>query len=56
METFGHLGDCWSHVSLLLCRISVMKLLTHNMLTSKCLKGVQVGYPLKIIVSMTLKW
>jgi multifunctional methyltransferase subunit TRM112 len=28
-----------------------MKLLTHNMLTSKCLKGVQVGYPLKIIVS-----
>nr|CAG4641391.1 EOG090X0LTV [Eulimnadia texana] len=23
-----------------------MKLLTHNMLTSKCLKNVQVGYPL----------
>nr|CAG4638882.1 EOG090X0LTV [Cyclestheria hislopi] len=26
-----------------------MKLLTHNMLTSKCLKGVNVGYPLGII-------
>jgi len=26
-----------------------MKLLTHNMLTSKCLKGVTVGYPLEII-------
>jgi multifunctional methyltransferase subunit TRM112 len=26
-----------------------MKLLTHNMLTSKCIKGVSVGYPLKII-------
>ncbi|XP_028150745.1 multifunctional methyltransferase subunit TRM112-like protein [Diabrotica virgifera virgifera] len=25
-----------------------MKLLTHNMLTSKCMKGVSVGYPLKI--------
>ncbi|XP_022915671.1 multifunctional methyltransferase subunit TRM112-like protein [Onthophagus taurus] len=25
-----------------------MKLLTHNMLSSKCLKGVQVGYPLKL--------
>nr|CAD7570404.1 unnamed protein product [Timema californicum] len=25
-----------------------MKLLTHNMLTSKCIKGVSVGYPLKI--------
>ncbi|KAL3276174.1 hypothetical protein HHI36_020893 [Cryptolaemus montrouzieri] len=25
-----------------------MKLLTHNMLTSKCLKGVSVGYPLGI--------
>ncbi|XP_001607595.1 multifunctional methyltransferase subunit TRM112-like protein [Nasonia vitripennis] len=25
-----------------------MKLLTHNMLTSKCLKGVTVGYPLGI--------
>jgi len=28
-----------------------MKLLTHNMLTSKCLKGVNVGYPLGIVVS-----
>nr|CAG4642234.1 EOG090X0LTV [Eurycercus lamellatus] len=26
-----------------------MKLLTHNMLTSKCLKGVSVGYPLGIL-------
>ncbi|KAG8223620.1 hypothetical protein J437_LFUL003488 [Ladona fulva] len=26
-----------------------MKLLTHNMLTSKCLKGVNVGYPLGIL-------
>ncbi|XP_046736381.1 multifunctional methyltransferase subunit TRM112-like protein isoform X1 [Diprion similis] len=26
-----------------------MKLLTHNMLTSKCLKGVTVGYPLAIV-------
>nr|CAH7737782.1 unnamed protein product [Callosobruchus chinensis] len=25
-----------------------MKLLTHNMLTSKCMKGVSVGYPLGI--------
>uniref|UniRef100_A0A1B6JDB0 Multifunctional methyltransferase subunit TRM112-like protein n=1 Tax=Homalodisca liturata TaxID=320908 RepID=A0A1B6JDB0_9HEMI len=25
-----------------------MKLLTHNMLTSKCIKGVKVGYPLRI--------
>nr|CAG4651521.1 EOG090X0LTV [Simocephalus serrulatus]SVE94656.1 EOG090X0LTV [Simocephalus serrulatus] len=25
-----------------------MKLLTHNLLTSKCLKGVTVGYPLAI--------
>ncbi|XP_058802298.1 multifunctional methyltransferase subunit TRM112-like protein [Phymastichus coffea] len=25
-----------------------MKLLTHNMLTSKCMKGVQVGYPLAL--------
>ncbi|KAJ8668824.1 hypothetical protein QAD02_000083 [Eretmocerus hayati] len=25
-----------------------MKLLTHNMLTSKCVKGVLVGYPLAI--------
>ena len=29
-----------------------MKLLTHNMLTSKCLKGVTVGYPLGILVSI----
>ncbi|KAH9400969.1 hypothetical protein TYRP_002552 [Tyrophagus putrescentiae] len=28
-----------------------MKLLTHNMLTSKCLKGVVTGYPLKLEVS-----
>ncbi|CAG9863854.1 unnamed protein product [Phyllotreta striolata] len=28
-----------------------MKLLTHNMLTSKCIKGVSVGYPLKINAS-----
>jgi multifunctional methyltransferase subunit TRM112 len=27
-----------------------MKLLTHNMLTSKCLKGVNVGYPLGIVI------
>uniref|UniRef100_A0A1B6DIN9 Multifunctional methyltransferase subunit TRM112-like protein n=1 Tax=Clastoptera arizonana TaxID=38151 RepID=A0A1B6DIN9_9HEMI len=26
-----------------------MKLLTHNMLTSKCIKGVNVGYPLGIL-------
>ncbi|KMQ86269.1 hypothetical protein RF55_14781 [Lasius niger] len=26
-----------------------MKLLTHNMLTSKAIKGVTVGYPLRII-------
>ncbi|KAF7996334.1 hypothetical protein HCN44_001966 [Aphidius gifuensis] len=26
-----------------------MKLLTHNMLSSKCLKGVNVGYPLGIV-------
>ncbi|XP_075229779.1 tRNA methyltransferase subunit 11-2 [Lycorma delicatula] len=26
-----------------------MKLLTHNLLTSRCLKGVNVGYPLGII-------
>nr|SVE74599.1 EOG090X0LTV [Daphnia barbata] len=26
-----------------------MKLLTHNILTSKCLKGVTVGYPLAIV-------
>lgn len=29
-----------------------MKLLTHNMLTSKCLKGVNVGYPLGIVVGI----
>lgn len=28
-----------------------MKLLTHNMLTSRGLKGVTVGYPLGIVVS-----
>lgn len=28
-----------------------MKLLTHNMLTSKCLKGVTNGFPLKIIAN-----
>lgn len=28
-----------------------MKLLTHNMLTSKCLKNVVTGYPLAIEVS-----
>ncbi|RZF33707.1 hypothetical protein LSTR_LSTR007735 [Laodelphax striatellus] len=27
-----------------------MKLLTHNFLTSRCLKGVNVGYPLKIVL------
>lgn len=26
-----------------------MKLITYNFLTSKCIKGVQVGHPLKII-------
>ncbi|XP_012064116.1 PREDICTED: multifunctional methyltransferase subunit TRM112-like protein [Atta cephalotes] len=31
-----------------------MKLLTHNMLTSRAMKGVTVGYPLKIIVSYFL--
>ncbi|RWS23986.1 hypothetical protein B4U80_08456 [Leptotrombidium deliense] len=30
-----------------------MKLLTHNMLTSKCLKGVTVGYPLKLVAQET---
>lgn len=29
-----------------------MKLLSHNMLTSTCLKGVSVGYPLGINVSI----
>ncbi|KAJ8947502.1 hypothetical protein NQ314_008580 [Rhamnusium bicolor] len=28
-----------------------MKLLTHNMLTSKCMNGVSVGYPLGISAS-----
>lgn len=32
-----------------------MKLLTHNMLTSKCMKGVSVGYPLGINVSLMFK-
>lgn len=27
-----------------------MKLLTHNLLTSRFLKGVQTGYPLKLVV------
>lgn len=31
-----------------------MKLLTHNMLTSKCLKNVVTGYPLKLTVSSGL--
>lgn len=31
-----------------------MKLLTHNMLTSKCIKGVNVGYPLGISVSIKI--
>lgn len=31
-----------------------MKLLTHNMLTSKCMKGVTVGYPLKIQVCIPI--
>lgn len=26
-----------------------MKLLTHNMLSSKCIKGVNLGYPLEIV-------
>ncbi|XP_054163012.1 multifunctional methyltransferase subunit TRM112-like protein [Oppia nitens] len=29
----------------------MMKLLTHNMLTSKCLKGVTVGFPLKLVAN-----
>lgn len=33
-----------------------MKLLTHNMLSSKCLKGVVTGYPLTIIVSWCISW
>ena len=32
-----------------------MKLLTHNMLTSKCLKGITNGFPLKIVVSFVIK-
>lgn len=28
-----------------------MKLITHNILTSRCLKGVTNGYPLKLVVS-----
>lgn len=31
-----------------------MKLLTHNMLTSRAIKGVTVGYPLRIIVSYVM--
>ncbi|KAK2719024.1 multifunctional methyltransferase subunit TRM112-like protein [Artemia franciscana] len=30
-----------------------MKILTHNFLTSKCIKGVTAGYPLKIIAKDT---
>lgn len=29
-----------------------MKLLTYNFLTSKCIRGVKVGYPLKLHVSI----
>ncbi|XP_013140184.1 PREDICTED: multifunctional methyltransferase subunit TRM112-like protein [Papilio polytes] len=29
-----------------------MKLITHNMLTSKCLKGVRTGYPLAITATV----
>lgn len=31
-----------------------MKLLTYNFLTSKCIRGVKVGYPLKLNVSLHL--
>jgi multifunctional methyltransferase subunit TRM112 len=27
-----------------------MKLLTYNFLTSKCIKGVKTGFPLKLVV------
>uniref|UniRef100_G3MSK9 Uncharacterized protein n=1 Tax=Amblyomma maculatum TaxID=34609 RepID=G3MSK9_AMBMU len=30
-----------------------MKLLTHNMMTSKCIKGVNTGFPLGIVASET---
>ncbi|CAN8020127.1 hypothetical protein HPB47_008295 [Ixodes persulcatus] len=30
-----------------------MKLLTHNMMTSKCIKGVNVGFPLGIVAQET---
>lgn len=30
-----------------------MKLLTHNMMTSKCIRGVNVGFPLGIVVKET---
>ncbi|XP_064458717.1 multifunctional methyltransferase subunit TRM112-like protein [Ornithodoros turicata] len=30
-----------------------MKLLTHNMMTSKCIKGVNVGFPLGIVAKET---
>ncbi|CAG9761762.1 unnamed protein product [Ceutorhynchus assimilis] len=32
-----------------------MKLLTHNMLTSKCIRGVNVGYPLVINIIRNMK-
>lgn len=31
-----------------------MKLITYNFLTSKCIRGVKVGYPLKLNVSCDL--
>lgn len=31
-----------------------MKLLTYNFLTSKCIRGVKVGYPLKLNVIQSL--
>ena len=36
-------------------KIIKMKLLTHNMLTSAIIKGVQKGYPLGILVITKLK-
>lgn len=38
----------WLRDTFFLCK---MKLLTHNVLSSKCLKGVSVGYPLRLNVS-----
>lgn len=32
--------------------IIIMKLITHNMLTSRCLRGVVTGYPLAIEVGV----